>query len=326
MDLVSREETSTSAARDTGAASNLQKQLRDGSFVVTAELTPPVASDPTEFIARALALRGLAAAVNVTDGAGSRAHLSSLAASYFLVRSGVEPILQMTCRDRNRIALQGELLGAMALGVRNILVLRGDDPKAGDQPDTKAVFDLDTVGLLATAHRMRSERRLPSGTEIKGTVELVLGAAELPVDPPADWRPTGLLAKLGAGADFIQTQFCMDIGVVRSYAARLLDLGIAQRLPILIGVAPIVSVRSARWMKEKLFGTQISDEVIRRLEHAADPKSEGRNICIELMQQLAETPGIGGVHVMAPQNHAALAEVIAASGVVGRKRAVVRDA
>jgi len=315
MDLVTTEEAS---------ASELQRQLRSGTFVVTAELTPPVSSDPTEFIDRALALRGLVTAINVTDGAGARSHMSSLAAAHFLVKNGIEPILQLTCRDRNRIALQGELLGAAALGIRNVLALRGDDPKTGDQPDTKAVFDLDTTGLLAMAHRMRSEGRLPTGTQIKGRVKLVLGAAELPVDPPADWRPDGLKAKLEAGADFIQTQFCMDAGVVRRYAARLLDLGIAQRLPILIGVAPIASVRSARWMKEKLYGALIPDEIVARLERAADPKSEGKKICIELMQQLVETPGIAGVHVMAPQNHAALAEVIAASGVRGKRRALVK--
>jgi methylenetetrahydrofolate reductase (NADPH) len=313
--LVTKEESYA------GAASELQRQLRGGGFVVTAELTPPVSIVPAEFIDRALALRGLVTAVNVTDGAGSRAHLSSLAASHFLVRNGIEPILQLTCRDRNRIALQGELLGAAALGVRNILVLRGDDPTTGDQPDTKAVFDLDTAGLLAMAHRMRSENRLPTGTEIKGAVKFVLGAAEIPVDPPADWRPHGLLAKLQAGAVFIQTQFCMDAGVVRRYAARLLDLGIAQRLPILIGVAPIPSARSARWMKEKLYGTLIPEDIVARLEGATDPKSEGKKICIELMRELAETPGIAGAHVMAPQHHAALAEVIAASGVGGRKRA-----
>ena len=320
MDLATKEQLSSSAI------SELQKHLRDGSFVVTAELSPPVSTDPAEFIDRALALRGLVTAVNVTDGAGSKAHMSSLAAAHFLVRSGVEPILQMTCRDRNRIALQGEVLGAAALGIRNILALRGDDPKTGDQPETKPVFDLDTVGLLAMAHRMRSEHRLPSGTEIEGAVRLVLGAAELPVDPGADWRPIGLLSKLEAGADFIQTQFCMDAGVVRRYSARLLDLGIAQRLPILIGVAPIASARSARWMREKLFGALIPDEVIGRLDQAADPKSEGKKICIELLQQLAETPGIAGAHVMAPQNHSALAEVIAASGIAGKKRAAAKHA
>jgi len=315
MDLATTEEAS---------ASELQRKLRSGTFVVTAELTPPVSSDPTEFIDRALPLRGLATAINVTDGAGARAHMSSLAAAHFLVKNGIEPILQLTCRDRDRIALQGELLGAAALGIRNVLALRGDDPKTGDQPDTKAIFDLDTTGLLAMAHRMRTEGRLPSGLEIKGQVRLVLGAAELPVDPPADWRPDGLKAKLEAGADFIQTQFCMDSGVAHRYAARLLDMGIAQRLPILIGVAPIASVRSARWMKEKLYGTLIPESIVTRLERAEDPKSEGKKICIELMQQLVETPGIAGVHVMAPQNHAALAEVIAASGVRGKKRAPAR--
>ena len=315
MDLAEKEQSSITPV------SELQKRLRDGSFVVTAELSPPVSTDPAEFIARGVALKGLVTAVNVTDGAGSKAHMSSLAASHFLVRNGVEPILQMTCRDRNRIALQAELLGAAALGIRNILALRGDDPKFGDQPDAKAVFDLDTVALLATAAQMRSQGRLPTGAEIKGQVRLVLGAAELPIDPPAGWRPEGLLSKLNAGAEFIQTQFCMDMGVVRRYAARLLDLGVAQRLPILIGVAPIPSARSARWMKDKLYGAIVPDSVVERLERAADPKSEGAEICIELLQELAETPGIAGAHVMAPAFHSAIGPVIEASGVAGAKRA-----
>ena len=315
MNPVGKEGSSASAV------SELQKQLRSGNFVVTAELTPPVSTDPAEFIERALALRGLATAVNITDGAGAKAHLSSLAASHFLLRNGVEPILQMTCRDRNRIALQGDLLGAVALGVRNVLVLRGDDPRSGDQPETKPVFDLDTTSFLATANRMRTEHRLPSGTEITGGVGLVLGAAEIPVDPPADWEPKGLIAKMESGADFIQTQFCMDPQVVRRYAARLLDLGIAQDLPILIGVAPIPSVRSARWMKEKLFGTLIPDETVERLERAADPKAEGKRICIELMQEFAETPGIAGAHIMAPQSLSSIPEVISESRVKGKRRA-----
>ena len=318
MDLATKEQSSGSAISD------LQKHLRDGSFVVTAELSPPVSPDPAEFVERALALRGLVTAINVTDGAGSKAHMSSLVAAHFLVRNGVEPILQMTCRDRNRIALQAELLGAAALGIRNILALRGDDPKLGDQPDAKPVFDLDTIALLATAQQMRSEGRLPSGAEIKGPVRLVLGAAELPVDPPADWRPTGLLAKMQAGAEFIQTQFCMDADAVRRYAARLLDLGVAQKLPILIGIAPIPSARSARWMKEKLYGAIIPESIVERLERAADPKAEGRKICVALLQQLAETPGVAGAHVMAPAFHSAIGPVVEASGVVGARRARAR--
>src|SRR2546427_5974890 len=284
-------DSTTKVQSSSSAISELQRHLQDGSFVVTAELSPPVSTDAAEFIDHALALRGLATAINVTDGAGSRAHMSSLAAAHFLVRSGVEPVLQITCRDRNRIALQAELLGAAALGIRNILAVRGDDPKLGDQPDTKPVFDLNTTALLATAQQMRSEHRLPSGTEIKGAVKFVLGAAELPVDPPVGWRPNGLVSKMEAGAEFIQTQFCMDPDAVRRYAARLLELGVAQKLPILIGIAPIPSARSARWMKEKLFGAMIPDQLVERLEGAAVPKGHGGRGCGRLLQPHTETHG-----------------------------------
>jgi methylenetetrahydrofolate reductase (NADPH) len=169
------------------------------------------------------------------------------------------------------------------------------------------------------AHRMRTEQKLPSGTEVKGGIKLVLGAADVPIDPTPAWQPKALRAKMQAGADFVQTQFCMDIGVVRRYAKRLLDEGI--RMPILVGVAPIPSPRSARWMREKLFGTLIPDAIIERLEKAADPKREGRRICVELLQQLAETPGICGAHVMAPMNFAEIPATIEESGVTRRKHA-----
>jgi len=227
----------------------------------------------------------------------------------------------MTCRDRNRIALQGELLGAMALGIRNVLVLTGDDPKAGDQPEAKPVFDLDSRALLETANRMRTDHKLPSGTEIKGETRLLLGAADVPLDPPPDWNPKSLRAKVEAGADFVQTQFCMDLTIVRRYAARLIDLGIAPRLAVLIGIAPIPSARSARWMRDKLFGTIIPDAIIDRLERASAPREEGKRICLELLHGLAEIPGIAGAHVMAPQTPSMLPEVIAAAGLGGRKRA-----
>jgi methylenetetrahydrofolate reductase (NADPH) len=299
-------------------ASNLQAKLAAGDFVVTAEITPPVSTDPGEFLSRAMPLKGLATAVNVTDGAGAKVHLSSLAAAHFLVQGGLEPIFQMTCRDRNRLALQGDILGAVSLGIRNMLMLAGDDPKAGDQPEAKPVFDLDSRSLLALAHRMRTEQKLPTGTEVKGGIKLVLGAADVPIDPPPGWEPKGLRAKIAAGADFVQTQFCMDIGVVRRYATRLRDVGID--VPMLIGIAPIPSARSARWMREKLFGTLIPDSIVERLERAADPKREGRRICIEVLQQLADTPGVAGAHVMAPMNFAEIPLVIEESGVTRRKR------
>jgi methylenetetrahydrofolate reductase (NADPH) len=301
------------------AASELQAKLRSGQFVITAEITPPVSTDPAEFLRRAMPLKGLATAVNVTDGAGAKVHLSSLATAHFLVQSGIEPIFQMTCRDRNRLALQGDLLGAVSLGIHNVLVLGGDDPKAGDQPEAKPVYDLDSRGLLSLAHQMRSQNALPTGTKIDGAVRLVLGAADLPVDPKPGWEPKGLKAKIEAGADFVQTQFCMDTGVVRRYTERLREAGI--RIPILIGVAPIPSARSARWMKEKLFGTIIPDSFIDRLERAADAKAEGRKICVEVLRELADIPGVAGAHVMAPMNFAEIPAVITESGVAGRKLA-----
>ncbi len=297
----------------------LQSRLRTGQFVVTAEITPPVSTDPAEFLRRALPLKGLATAVNVTDGAGAKVHLSSLAAAHFLVQAGIEPIFQMTCRDRNRLALQGDLLGAEALGIHNILALAGDDPKSGDQPDSKPVYDLDSRALIALAHRMRSERKLPSGTPIAGDFDLGIGAADVPVDPPPDWQPKGLFAKAEAGADFVQTQFCMDMGVVRRYAGRLRELGF--KLPILIGVAPIPSARSARWMREKLYGSVIPDAIVRRLEQAADPRAEGRRICVEVLRELAEIPGVAGAHVMSPMNFAEIPAAIEESGVLKKRQA-----
>jgi methylenetetrahydrofolate reductase (NADPH) len=301
------------------AASDLQARLRSGQFVVTAEITPPVSTDPAEFLRRAMPLKGLATAVNVTDGAGAKVHLSSLATAHFLVSSGIEPIFQMTCRDRNRLALQGDLLGALSLGIRNVLALGGDDPKAGDQPEAKPVYDLDSRGLLAMADGMRSQGKLPSGTKIDGQIRLVLGAADVPLDPPAGWQPKSLQAKIAAGADFVQTQFCMDMDVVRRYVARLEECGV--KIPVLIGVAPIPSARSARWMREKLFGTIIPDAHIDRLERARDAKAEGRKICIEVLRSLAEIPGVAGAHVMAPMNFAEIPAVIVESGVAGRKLA-----
>ena len=297
--------------------SALDRALQRGKFVVTAEIAPPVSTDPADLLARALPLRGLATAVHVTDGAGAKPHLSNLAAARLLLDNGIEPILQMTCRDRNRIALQSDLMGALALGVRNVLILRGDDPSAGDQPDTKPVFDLDSRTLLETAARLRREHRLPTGAEVKGRAPLLLGAADMPIDPPPGWTPQSLAAKLSAGADFVQTQFCLDTDVVRRYAARLAELGLVPRLKILIGVAPIPSARSARWMREKLFGTIIPDALIARLDQAADPRAEGRRICVELLQELARIPGIAGAHIMAPQNPSAIPEVIATAGLAG---------
>ncbi len=308
---TSDSDTGGSEGSATGV-SELARRLESGHFTITAELVPPVSSDPNEVARRVLPLKGLATAVNVTDGAGAKAHLSSLAAARILIENGIEPILQMTCRDRNRLALQSDLLGALAFGVRNLLVVTGDDPKAGDQPDAKPVFDLNSTGLLAMAHRLASERRLASGGLVSGPTELYLGAAALPVDPPADWFPRDLAAKADAGARFLQTQFCMDMRVVRRWTRRLDELGLTRRLKILIGLAPLASARSARWMRQRLYGTIIPDALIDRLDHAADPRREGINICTELLHELGTIPGVAGAHLMAPANPDAIPETLAA--------------
>jgi methylenetetrahydrofolate reductase (NADPH) len=303
------------------STTNFGAALKSGKFVITAEVAPPVSADPADLLARALPLKGVATAVNLTDGAGAKAHMSSGAAAMILLQNGVEPILQMTCRDRNRLALESDLIGAAALGIRNVLILTGDDPKAGDQPEAKPVFDFNSQALLQVADRMRREHQLPTGTAIKGMLDFVLGGADMPLDPPTDWAPKSLVAKIDAGADFVQTQFCMDMKIVRNYVKRLLDLGVAQRLSILIGVCPIPSARSARWMKEKLFGTIIADDIIERLEKAQEPKAEGIKLCAELIAELATIPGVAGAHVMAPASMSAIPEVIARSGVAGKPRA-----
>jgi methylenetetrahydrofolate reductase (NADPH) len=289
----------------------LQDRLNAGRFAITAEVTPPVSASRDELLDKALPLKGLADAVNVTDGAGARPHLSALASAILLLEQGIEPVLQITCRDRNRIALQSDLLGAAACGVRNLLMLRGDDPSAGDQPDAKAVFDLDPRQLLETARRLRDTGELPSGRKITGAAPFYLGGADNPIDPPAGWVPKGLSAKLEAGAQFVQTQFCMDAGVVRRYMARLDEHGLGGKLKFLIGIVPLRSAKSARWIKDKLYGAIIPDALIARMEAASDPAAEGRAVCVDIMRELAELPHVAGVHIMAPNNDVAVPLVIA---------------
>jgi methylenetetrahydrofolate reductase (NADPH) len=293
------------------AISQLEQTLRARRFAITTELTPPVSFDPDDLLHKARPLKGLADAVNVTDGASARAHMSALAAAALLARDGIEPILQLTCRDRNRIALQADLMGAAALGIHNLLLLTGDDPRAGDQPDTKPVFDIDSTTLTAMAQAMRVRSELPTGRKIAGQASFFLGAADMPIDPPPGWEPTKLAGKIEAGAQFAQTQFCMDQGVIARYAQRLAGNDTTRELHLLIGVAPLRSAKSARWMKEHLYGTIIPDEMVERLEHAADSAAEGTRICVELIEALATIPGVAGVHIMAPANEAAVPDIIA---------------
>jgi methylenetetrahydrofolate reductase (NADPH) len=300
-------------------AGEFEKTLASGRFVLTAEVTPPVSCDPKDLLDKALPLKDLADAVNVTDGAGARAHLGALASAALLKQNGIEPVLQMTCRDRNRLALQSDLLGAAALGITNILVLRGDDPSAGDQPDAKPVFDLDSGALISTAVSIRDKGELPSGRKVTGKANFFVGAADMPLDPPKDWEPKSLKGKIAAGAQFAQTQFCMDIDIVKRYVARLQKDKLPNKIALLIGVVPLRSAKSARWIKEQLYGAIIPDAIVERLEFSGDPIAEGKQICVDFIELLSTVPGVAGAHIMAPNNESAIPDVIA------RARKVVKD-
>ncbi len=297
------------------AKSQLQRKLSAGEFVVTAEVTPPLSADAAVLLAKAAPLRGRVDAVNVTDAAGARAAMSSFAAAAILAGDGIEPVLQITCRDRNRIALACDLLGAAAQNISNLLILHGDEPAGGDQPEATPVYDLESRAVMSLARQMRDEAMLPSERKIEPPPHFFIGAADTPRDPEADWEPKGLEAKAAAGADFIQTQFCFDLHMAEHYFARLRDFATTDRLSFIVGVGPIASARSARWMRDNLFGVSVPDPVITRLEQAEDPAAEGRRICIEMIQGLQTISGVSGVHLMAPlQNIETLAAIIEESG------------
>jgi methylenetetrahydrofolate reductase (NADPH) len=294
--------------------------LNSNKLVVTAEIVPPVSCDARELLAKIEPLKGAADAVNVTDGAGARSHMGSLAAALLLLQSGLEPILQMTCRDRNRIALQSDLLAAAALGIKNVLFMKGDAPSAGDQPQAKPVFDLDSRALIEVARRIRDDGELMNGKKVSGRADLFIGAADVPLDPPPGWRPVQLKAKVDAGAQFVQTQICMDAGVAERYAQCLADNGLGH-VHLLIGIVRLRSARSARWVRDRLAGSIVPDAVVDRLERAADPMHEGGEICLELVERLTDLPHVAGVHIMAPGNEAGLAEVVAKAARVAHQKA-----
>jgi methylenetetrahydrofolate reductase (NADPH) len=289
----------------------LSTKIEQGEFAITAEIVPPLSATKTMLLQEAEVLRSVVDAINVTDGAGAATTMSSFSAAALLAAAGHEPVLQITCRDRNRIALTADLLGAAAQGCYNLLVLMGDDPAKGDQPQAKAVFDLDSRDLMRVATALRVDGNMPSGKKITDRPPFYVGAADMPLDPAADWKPTGLQAKIDAGAQFAQTQFCFEPEVAQRYIARLRDEGVTEKLGILLGIGPILSAKSARWMNGNLYGVTIPETTIKRLEQASDAKLEGKIICAELIQQYREIPGLAGVHIMAPaQKSDAIAESI----------------
>lgn len=304
------------------SAGRLERVLRDGRFAVTAELNPPDSADPQEVYDAALVLSEVCDAINATDASGAHCHMSSVAISALLTRAGYEPVLQISCRDRNRIAIQGDLLGAAALGVNNVLCLTGDDVTAGDQPEAKRVFDFDSMHLLRTARIMRDEKRFLSGRVLTEPPHVFLGAAANPFVPPFEWRPLRLAKKIEAGADFIQTQYCFDLPRFRQFMDRVRDLGLDEKVFILVGVGPLRSPRAAEFMRTKVPGVHIPDPVVERLR--GTPKNrwreEGKKICVEIIEQVREIPGVAGVHVMAYRQEELVAEIIHEAGLLPRPR------
>ncbi|MBI1778702.1 MAG: methylenetetrahydrofolate reductase [Proteobacteria bacterium] len=298
------------------SAGRLEHVLRRGEFAVTAELDPPDSADPKDVFDRATLFGSAVDAINATDGSGANCHMSSVAMCALLIRAGYEPILQISCRDYNRIAIQGNVLGAAAMGVSNVLCLTGDGVQAGDHPEAKPVFDLDSVSLLGAIKRMRDERMFLSGRKITSPPRLFLGAAENPFAPPFEFRPLRLAKKVAAGAQFVQTQFCFDVPMLRAFMERIRDLGIDQSCYILVGTGPLSSVRTARWMRRHVPGVHIPDSVIARLEGARDQRAEGRQLCIEIIQEVREIPGVAGVHVMAYRQTQFVPEIVHESGVL----------
>jgi len=294
----------------------LERVLRAGHFTVTAELAPPDSALAADVYERARLFDGCVDGMNATDGSGAHCHMSSVAMCALLTNVGYSPVLQISCRDKNRIAIQGDVLGAAAMGVSNVLCLSGDGVQVGDHPEAKPVFDLDSMSLLETIRIMRDESRFLSGRPITSPPRVFLGAAENPSAPPIDFRPFRLAKKIAAGAQFIQTQYIYDVEQFRVFMAKVRDLGLLEKCFILPGVGPLASARTALWIRSNVPGIHIPDAVIKRLEGAAEPKLEGRKICVELIQQLREIEGVSGVHIMAYRQEAAVAEIVQQSGVL----------
>jgi len=295
---------------------HLERVLRSGRFAVTAELSPPDSVDPEEVYSRARVFDGCVDAINATDGSGANCHMSSVAVCSLLERGGYSTVMQISCRDRNRLAVQGDALGAAALGISNILCLTGDGVQAGDHPEAKPVFDLDSISLLGTLRGLRDEARFLSGRTVTTPPRIFLGAAENPFVPPREFRVDRLEKKINAGAQFLQTQYCFDIARLREFMSRVCDRGLHERCFVLVGVGPLTSARAARWIRDNVPGVHIPDAVVERLEKANRPKLEGRKLCMELIQQIREVEGVAGVHVMAYRQEEAIAEIIDASGVL----------
>ena len=290
--------------------SKLRKLLKKDKFVFTAETSPPDSGNKDVIIDQVRCLNGLADAVNVTDGAGAKSHMSALATAAILAQNGIEPILQFTTRDRNRIAIQGDLLGGWALDIPNILCLYGDEVKGGDQPDTKEVRDLDTIGILKTAHEIKTKKMYPSGRKINDAPEFFIGGADTPFKINNDFDGSNLLKKIDAGVEFFQTQYVFDKDILETYMIKLSELNITDKAYFIIGLGVIKSAKSARWMNKNLFGINIPEKIINRIEQSNNESLEGIKICIELIEKYKSIEGVSGVHLMGYKQEKEIASVI----------------
>jgi methylenetetrahydrofolate reductase (NADPH) len=279
------------------SGSNLERLLREGKFVVCGEMSPPQGADKASILKKCEYFRGVVDAVNLTDNQTAIVRLSSLMSSVFLMEGGLEPIMQLTCRDRNRLAQQSEVLAAGAAGVKNLLCLTGDYQTFGNQPDAKGVFDIDSTQLVNVVSNMNGGQFM-NGDPIKPPPKIFIGAAANPFGEPFQMRVWNLAKKINAGAHFIQTQPVFDLPRFEKWMAAVRDEGLDKKVHILAGVMPVRSVKALTHMRDNVPGMRVEPEYIKRMESAAEPKEEGVAMCVEIMKRLREIEGVKGIHIM----------------------------
>ena len=293
----------------------LEQTLKANEFAITAEIPAPISASASEMEEKIDLLTGHVHAINVTDNPGATAHMSSLAGCSIVRNKGIDPIFQVTCRDRNRLAIQSDLMGASALGINNVLTLAGDPVKNGDQPDAKAVFDINSKKVLSIMQSMNDLGETMSGRELQTKSKFFPGGAAIIHEPENNWDPVALKEKVSQGAKFIQTQFCYDVNLLRDYMKHIVDAGLSEKLFFIVGIGPLRSDKSAKWMRDKLFGTVIPDNIMQRMERSENQIEEGTAICAELINQFEEIDGVHGVHLMAPRNISAIAPTVKKAGI-----------
>ena len=293
----------------------LEQTLKANEFAITAEIPAPISASASEMEEKIDLLTGHVHAINVTDNPGATAHMSSLAGCSIVRNKGIDPIFQVTCRDRNRLAIQSDLMGASALGINNVLTLAGDPVKNGDQPDAKAVFDINSKKILSIMQSMNDLGETMSGRELQTKSKFFPGGAAIIHEPENNWDPVALKDKVSQGAKFIQTQFCYDVDLLRDYMKHIVDAGLSEKLFFIVGIGPLRSDKSAKWMRDKLFGTVIPDNIVQRMERSENQIEEGTAICAELINQFEEIDGVHGAHLMAPRNLSAIAPTVKKAGI-----------